>query len=415
MELNDTLKYLYIQSLKTYLLLIQEGNMSMFLGIGLGPIQTGIFLSGAHHGGMERIVIAEVDADTVQAVRASSGISINIASSESIYQEHIGNVEIYNPTVPEDLQQLIAVAAQADEIATALPGVNFFKHIASWLREGFSSNPEHRRFIYTAENDNYAAEKFKKEIGIDFPRTCYLNTVVGKMSKVFSIHDTPEFHLTPLCPGLERAHLVEEFNRILISSAPEIEMRKVKNLHVKSDLIPFEEAKLYGHNAIHFMLGWKGAQLGLTEMHQLSEHPELLNYARDAFLCECGKALCHKWKDADPLFTPEGFSTYADDLLRRMVNPFLRDRIDRIIRDLPRKLDCHDRVIGTIRMCLEQEIIPEKFMKLAVDCLSKMGQNQGSALLNNCRVGKEFHMGSGKLAEWSFDIEFIGYGRDVGE
>jgi len=348
--------------------------MSTFLGIGLGPIQTGIFLSGAHQGGMERIIIAEVDPEIVKAVRASSGITINVAGTDSIRQEQIRNVEIYNPTVPADLKQLIGIASDADEIATALPGVNFFKHIAPWLREGFASRPEHQRFIYTAENDNFAAEKLEKEIGIDFPNTHYLNTVVGKMSKACSIHDTPEFELAPLCPGLDRAHLVEEFNQILISSCPGIEARKVKNLYAKADLLPFEEAKLYGHNAIHFMLGWKASQLGLTEMHQISAYPELIDYARDAFLNECGQALCRKWKDTDSLFTQEGFNAYVNDLLIRMVNPFLRDRIDRIIRDLPRKLDFHDRVVGTIRVCLDQQIMPTKFMELFVECMHKREQ-----------------------------------------
>ncbi|MBN2641764.1 MAG: hypothetical protein JXR78_08935 [Victivallales bacterium] len=346
--------------------------MSTFLGIGMGPIQTGIFLSGASLGGMKRLVVADVDAELVSAVRAAGCLEVNIAGHESIRRELIKNVEIYNPADPGDLRRLVGIAAEAGEIATALPGVNFFKHIAPWLKDAFALNPEHKRFIYTAENDNYAAEKLEREINGNFPRTHYLNTVVGKMSKVCSIADTPEFELAPLCPGIERAHLVEEFNRILISSAPEIETRQVQNLHVKTNLLPFEEAKLYGHNAIHFMLGWKGAQVHLTGMHELSKHPELIAAAREAFVNECGKALCRKWRDADPLFTEDGFAAYADDLLQRMVNPFLRDRIDRIIRDLPRKLDCNDRVLGTIRMCLNQDVTPLKFMELAVDCLRQV-------------------------------------------
>ena len=46
---------------------------------------------------------------------------------------------------------------------------------------------------------------------------------------------------------------------------------------------------------------------------------------------------------------------------------FLRDRLDRIVRDLPRKLDHQDRVIGTIRLCLEQQVMPVRFMALAAE------------------------------------------------
>jgi len=349
--------------------------MSTFLGIGLGPIQTGIFLSGACQGGMKRLVVSEVDANLTAAVRAAGGITINIAGRDRITQEKIGPLEIYNPTVPEDLAKLVQVAAEADEIATALPGVAFFKHIVGWLKDGFAQQPDRRRFIYTAENDNYAAEKMEAAMGVKYPHTYYLNTVIGKMSKVCSIQDTPEFHLSPLCPGIDRAHLVESFNRIYINPVADIEQRQVKNLHVKPDLYPFEEAKLYGHNAVHFMLGWYAGTLGLTSMHEIAGHPELIEAARDAFMNESGQALCRKWKDVDPLFTADGFKAYVDDLLIRMVNPFLRDRVDRIIRDLPRKLDYNDRVIGTIRMCLDQQVIPKRFIRLAGDCFAHLEAN----------------------------------------
>lgn len=349
--------------------------MSTFLGIGLGPIQTGIFLSGAQRGGIERIVVAEVDAALTAAIRAAGTVTINVAGRDRIVRETVERVEIYNPLDPADLEKLTGIAAEADEIATALPGVSFYRHIAPWLRTGFARQPERRRFIYTAENDNYAAEKLAEELGPGFPRTFCLNTVIGKMSKAGTIRDTPEFELSPLCPGTDRMHLVEEFNRILINTVPEIEQRRVAGLHQQTDLYPFEEAKLYGHNAIHFLLGWYASQRGLNEMHELTEHPDLIDFARSAFIEECGTALCRKWRDVDPLFTQEGFRQYVEDLLVRMVNPFLRDRVDRIIRDLPRKLSAGDRVIGTVRMCLDQQIVPVKFIHLASDCLRQASIN----------------------------------------
>ena len=40
-------------------------SKKIFLGIGAGPIQTGIFVSGASKGSFDRIVVAEVD-DTIR-------------------------------------------------------------------------------------------------------------------------------------------------------------------------------------------------------------------------------------------------------------------------------------------------------------------------------------------------------------
>ena len=47
--------------------------MKTFLGIGLGPIQTGIFVSGASKGNFDRIVVAEVDDTIREAIRAAGG------------------------------------------------------------------------------------------------------------------------------------------------------------------------------------------------------------------------------------------------------------------------------------------------------------------------------------------------------
>ena len=47
--------------------------MKIFLGIGLGPIQTGIFVSGASKGGFDRIVVAEVDENVKNPVNRGGG------------------------------------------------------------------------------------------------------------------------------------------------------------------------------------------------------------------------------------------------------------------------------------------------------------------------------------------------------
>jgi len=337
--------------------------MSVFLGIGLGPIQSGIFISGAAKGGFTRIVIADVDRNIVEYIRSSGSVSINIAKSDEVIQEKYTGIEIYNPQDPDDLEKLIEAAGEASEISTALPSVNHYQHIAQWLKRGFSLQPDRRRFIYTAENNNRAAEILKDTIGCDFANTYFLNTVIGKMCKVFPAAEHPE--LFPISVDAASGHLVEEFNHIYISSAPKIEERRCLGLCPKNELLPFEEAKLYGHNAVHFLLAWKAAEAGLTYMSDLSSYPDLIDYGRKAFTQEAGEALCRKWHDCDPLFAPKGFASYSEDLLIRMTNLFLSDTVSRVIRDLPRKLAYEDRIIGTIHLCLEQKVIPERFIATA--------------------------------------------------
>ena len=113
--------------------------MSVFLGIGLGPIQTGIFLSGAWRGGVKRLVVAEVEAALVEQVREADGrISINIAHENNVTSETISGVEIYNPLDPKDKEILISIAADASEIATALPSVKVFPTALSFSTVPFT-------------------------------------------------------------------------------------------------------------------------------------------------------------------------------------------------------------------------------------------------------------------------------------
>ena len=99
-------------------------------------------------------------------------------------------------------------------------------------------------------------------------------------------------------------------------------------------------------------------------MDEISATPELIEIARKAFFEESGSALIKKYASLnDELFTSEGFKAYVDGLLVRMTNPFLKDAIDRITRDLERKLSWEDRVIGTMRLVLAQGGSPVNFAK----------------------------------------------------
>ncbi len=333
--------------------------MSTFVGVGLGPIQTGIFLAGASKGGFSRIVIAEVNDKVKDAVNAAHSVTIHIAAADRVYSETYPDVEVWNPLIPEEREKLVQAASEASELATALPSVKFFSSCAPWMREGFELRPEARRFIYTAENNNHAAEELAAAVGKSFPNTFYLNTVVGKMSGVF---EAVPGGRSPIAPGAGVGHLVEEFSRIYISSCPEIEKRQVRSLYEKKNLYPFEEAKLYGHNAVHFLLGMLGKTRSCAFMSELAQHPDLMAVARAAFVGESGAALVKKYAALqDELFTEKGFTEYADDLLKRMTNPFLKDAVSRITRDLERKLGWDDRVIGTMRLVLSQGFEPANF------------------------------------------------------
>ncbi len=376
-----------------------------FVGFGFGAIQSGLFLYEAYHSGaFRRLVVAEVIPEVVAAVRREEGyFYLNIAHQNRIESSRVGPVEIYDPAVEADRQATLAAIVEAEEIATAIPSVAYYVSdkpgsVHRLLAEGLCQKAElngPRAVIYTAENHNHAAEILEAAVMGLIPlerhsaireRVRFLNTVIGKMSQVIVDPDEVLVHnLTPITPSYTRAFLVEAFNRILISKVqfPEPFERGISVLQEKDDLLPFEEAKLYGHNATHALLGYLGALLGAQRVADLKDKPGMLPFARAAFIGESGAALIRKHAGLDPLFTPEGYREFADDLLERMTNPFLVDTIERVTRDIERKLGWNDRLVGTMRMALKQDITPSRYSLGAAAALTRLDptilKGQGSA------------------------------------
>lgn len=345
-----------------------------FVGFGFGPIQSALFLYEAYcSGNFDRYVIAEVDAALVDAGRAAGGrYAINIAHPDRIEQVQVDGVRLCNPAAESDRQELVEAIAAADEMATALPSVRFYDtgdaaSVARLLADGFRRREASKpAIIYAAENHNHAAEILVERLSALVPADALvnsqtLNTVIGKMSGVITDADTIQrLGLAPLTPDTPRAVLVERFNHILISRVTLAGFQRGIDVFVeKDDLLPFEEAKLYGHNAIHALIGYLACLRGLTTMAEAAGHADIMATARAAFLDESGAALVSKYEHlGDPLFTTDGYRAYADDLMERMINPHLNDLITRVTRDARRKLGYDDRLFGTMRLALSQGIEP---------------------------------------------------------
>ena len=354
-----------------------------FVGFGFGPIQAGLFLSEAlATGRFGRLVVAEVMSDLVAAIRRSGGqFCVNVAHPDRVEVVTVGPVEIVDVASDIDRRLLVTAISTADEIATALPSVQYYasdgpgsvhRLLAAGLRDkARQAGPP--AVVYTAENNNHAAETLEQLVLEEVPRAeraavaarvRFLNTVIGKMSQVVSDpQEIRDYSVVPLSSELPRAVLVEAFNRILVSKisfAGEF-TPAITVFEEKEDLLPFEEAKLYGHNASHALAGYLGALAGIDRVSDLGSVPGLVPLVRAAFIEESGEALIKKHNGVDPLFTRVGYGRYVDDLIARMMNPLLRDTTERVTRDTVRKLGRNDRLIGTMRLALAEGVQPRRF------------------------------------------------------
>lgn len=391
-----------------------------FVGIGFGAIQTGLFLREAQASGeFDRYVVAMRRPDLVEELNRSGTVAVNIAMPDGITVETYENIEARCLQNPQDLALLHSDLVCAEEISVAVSSVDDYvtdapnslhvllaNAIAEKLR---STSP--RTLIYSSENHNDAASLLEKAILSALPeqdRAKALNvfqtvdTVIGKMSRV--ITDIDEINgtgLTTSSPNGSQAFLVESFNKILMSEV-ELERtsgRGITQLVEKTDLMPFEHAKIHGHNATHAGFAYIGGVLGLEWMADVAAIPEIREFFRDTFLEESGEALIRLHAGKDPLFSKEGYQVYVDDLLERMANPWLRDTCARIGRDVVRKLGWDDRLVGTIRLVQGQGVSARRYGFAALAGFEVM-KKPTSAMIENWIASGASAKEASQMAEW---------------
>jgi mannitol-1-phosphate 5-dehydrogenase len=384
-----------------------------FVGLGFGPVQAGLFVYEAHRAGTYAPpLVVDVRADLVAGLRADGGrFRLNIARSDRVDVAEVGPLRVADASIPAGRAVAIEAIAAADELATALPGVEAYRSDAPSspvriLAEALSRRTVSRPLVvYAAENQRAAAGLLASSV-LDAVeparretlrgRGRFVDTVIGKMGGL--ITDPAEvtaLGLAPISSALPSAFLVEEFDRILVSridpsgGAGAIHPGMTALREVE-DLVPFEAAKLLGHNAIHALAGFLGSLLDLRLVTELERVPGAMAFLRAAFIEESGRALIARYAGADPLFTPDGFAAFADDLLGRMVNPYLADTIARSARDPRRKLGWDDRLVGLVRLGLVDGVpTPRVAMGVAaaLEALRRDEAPRGedaSALLRSC-------------------------------
>ena len=121
-------------------------------------------------------------------------------------------------------------------------------------------------------------------------------------------------------------------------------------------------------------------------MGQLNKRGDLMRLAGKVFLEEVGPGLIHAHsRTGDSLFTESGLKQYAQSALKRMINPFLNDPIDRVTRDPVRKLGWDDRLLGAMRLAREAGVEPNLLAqgaRLALDRAVKETHKQPADLLD---------------------------------
>lgn len=363
----------------------------IFVGIGAGAIQLGLWAYYASLSGAE-IILVEVDEEKIKNIKKNKNFyCINIAHFDRIESVRVGPVEIYNPNIKEEREKIVEAIKFANDITTALPSTSFYEKggVARLLREGLS---ERRRpvTIYASENQIGAGKMLER---LAFPKNRpefiqFSETVIERMGGPhFDKSLINELGLKKIALRSKDALLVEDFDRIIIEKTSISKKYGYKSCFDKffpvDNIMLYEELKLFGHNALHSLLGFIGKLKGYKFMSQYNGDSDFGHIGAGALIDETGPWFRRKYENSGEEITREaGYERWARQLCRRIVNPFLYDLVDRIIRDPRRKLGWDDRIVGTMRNALAYGITPHRYALGVAAALYQRNLRRQEALSN---------------------------------
>ncbi len=343
----------------------------IYVGIGGGAIQLGLWAYYASSAGM-RVILCDVDTVRVNQIKKNKNFYfVNIAYFDRIAPVRVGPVEIYDLNLPEERKKVLGFIRVANDIVTAVPDISVYqKGVSRLLREGLLLRKNLPVVLYASENQIKSAKILERLVypkGTTPPFVQFCDTVIARMGGLHCERRLmKKSNLTPIVSGGREAILTEDFDRIIIERerlSGSYSFERGFSRFCQTDNIGFyEERKLFGHNAVHSLLGFVGKLKGYKFMSQYNGDPDFGYIGVDALLKETGAWFKKKYKGTrEETATEDGYRLWAIQLCRRIVSPFLYDPIERIIRDPQRKLGWNDRLIGAIRRALSTGVMPGRY------------------------------------------------------
>ncbi len=336
--------------------------MQKAVQFGAGNIGRGFMGQLFYEAGYETIFV-DVSPDIVLLINEKKQYPLRLldARTRSEIDLTIDRIRAIDADKVPDVTEAVA---NADVIGTAV-GVGNLVSIAPLVISGIQLRFERSARpvdIYLCENTLTASKILKDAVMRDMDEPLkkwteenigFVGTIVARMvpskSDRFGVDD-------PLFVTADSFHALPYDGNAVRGTPPAIEgIRAVDNFEAEVT------RKLFTYNLGHAALAYLGYLRGFTYVHELFEDAALLTYFNGA-LDEISEALIVRFsKDLDR----ESQDWVRADINLRFSNPMILDTVYRVGRDPIRKLGPHDRLVGSARLCLEQEIFPEN---IAVVC-----------------------------------------------
>ncbi len=293
-----------------------------------------------------KVMFVDADANLVNNLTSRKGYRILIKRNNQADEVvQVSNIDAIHSSQTDRIIELLGDC----RICATSVGQAALPKVVPVIAEGIKRREllSHRPLdVIIAENIRSGADYFRKilaENGCNGYRTGLVETSIGKMVPIMTKEDLAD---DPL------ALHAEEYNTLILdkqgfkNDVPDFpEIKAVQNIAAWVD------RKLFIHNLGHAASAYLGFQFSPDKklIADILENEGIRHKVRST-MKESAAALVREYPED---FTVKDMDDHIDDLILRFRNRALGDTVFRVGRDLPRKLNRDDRIIGAAGLCIK--------------------------------------------------------------
>ncbi len=320
--------------------------MKKLLQIGAGNIGRG-FIARLFYNNDYAIHFADVDAKTIDMLKAEKKYTVEIVQ-DTIETETINVTEAINSM---DQAAFNRVFNDCDIITTAV-GASILKFVAQNIAEALKCKFEAKdtKKITIIACENYIkASSFLKELVLEkLPED-----VATFTQEVVIFADAAVDCIVPPSENKESLTVrVEAFYELVVDKTALIDsdLLAIPNIIFTDTILAFVERKLFTLNAAHATTAYLGYIMGYKAIDEAIADKNIRGFIQD-MMTKNGEILCRKHN-----FDAAEHTKYIQKILKRFDNTYLHDDVQRVGRELLRKISNNERLISPIKDALVANI-----------------------------------------------------------
>jgi mannitol-1-phosphate 5-dehydrogenase len=270
---------------------------------------------------------------------------------------------------------------EADLLATsvgqaALPQI--LPTLAQGISKRFDRNNRSPIDIILAENIHGAASmvrnNLKRVLAPSFPLEEFVGLVETSIGKMVPLMHSCDLDQDPLQLFAEEYETLILAKKGFIRQIPEPGKGWPESIKLVDNISAYVDQKLYIHNMGHGGIAYLGFTIDPSAIliADAIRLPGVESNVRQA-MEQSALGLLKKYPE---VFTPKEIHRYIEDLMYRFKNRALGDTIYRVGRDLFRKLQREDRLVGSMLFCAQYNLPFDAIAKIYKAALSFKGTDE---------------------------------------